>query len=119
MFCLFIYFLFFIFFCGVHLNHLFSFLSCVLLFCLSSFCVLNKILPVSPDCSFVFDPSTFFNVSIHRLALSHVKIVYNSCYNIVLQMPLAIPPKHRTSEQKRGSSTTNRSVVVKSNTIDG
>jgi hypothetical protein len=52
---------------------------------------------------FFHHSSTFFNVSIHRLALSHVKIVYNSCYNIVLQMPLAFP---QSTEQA------NRSVVV-------
>ena len=46
---------------GVSVAHLFSFLLCDFGF-LSLFCVLCRILPVSLDCPFLFDPSVFSNV---------------------------------------------------------
>ena len=51
----------YMFFAEVRVVHLFSFLSCdfCVLFCLSAFCVLCPVLPVSLDCPLFAFPSGF------------------------------------------------------------
>ena len=52
----------FVYFGGVRGAHLFSFLCCILLFCLASSCVFCSLLLVSRDCPFLVVTSVFSNV---------------------------------------------------------
>ena len=63
-------------------SHLFSFLCCVMLFCLFVFvqCLVFSILSVSLDCPFLIAPSVFFNVDVKSVSV-HNLFIYIICIN--------------------------------------
>jgi len=56
--------------------HPLSFLCCVYLLCMSSFCVLFRILPVSVVSPYLFGPSVFSNVYLHLDAIRMMSVLY-------------------------------------------
>ena len=70
----------------VRVVHLFSFLCCVFLFCLSLFCVLCPMLPVSLDCPFLIIPSVF------SVSLDCPFLIIPSVFSVSLDCPFLITP---------------------------
>ena len=68
----------------VRVAHLFSFLCCVFLFCLSLFCVLCPMLPVSLDCPFLITPSVF------SVSLDCPFLIIPSVFSVSLDCPFLI-----------------------------
>ena len=71
-------------FCGVRVAHLFSFLSCGFTFCLSWFCVLCPMLPVSLNCPSLIVSSVFFSVRHNLSKTLNFRILPNKVYFSVL-----------------------------------